>query len=95
MEDSTKCFSGNKHPRTIIGLDGVETQVDVYCVLTAFKVTDPGLQHAVKKLLCCGLRGKGDAVQDRNEAIDAIIASRDYAVQMADAVACAQFVREP
>ena len=39
-------------------------QVDVYAVLEAFKVTCPAVAHAVKKLLACGQRGKGSAVED-------------------------------
>ena len=42
--------------------------VDVYAVLDAFQVTCPARQHAIKKLLCAGLRGKGDALQDLREA---------------------------
>ncbi len=30
------------------------------------------MQHAIKKLLCSGIRGKGSAVQDLTESIDAI-----------------------
>ena len=46
--------------------------VDVYAVLRAFNVTEPGLQHAIKKLLCAGIRGKGGLLQDLQEAIDAV-----------------------
>ena len=49
-----------------------EVQVDVYCVLEAFEVTCPARQHAIKKLLCAGLRGKGDAVQDLQETAVAV-----------------------
>lgn len=38
--------------------------VDVYDVLYAFKVTDPCLQHAVKKALAAGQRGHKDLRQD-------------------------------
>jgi hypothetical protein len=31
--------------------------VDVYRVLSLFEVSDPCIQHAVKKLLCGGIRG--------------------------------------
>jgi hypothetical protein len=41
-------------------------------VLVAFNVTNPGIQHAVKNLLCGGLWGKNDTLQDYKEAIDAI-----------------------
>jgi len=47
--------------------------IDVYRVLLLFGVTDPCLQHAVKKLLCAGRRGggKGEA-QDVAEAQEAL-----------------------
>lgn len=43
--------------------------VDVYRVLVLFGVTDPCLQHAVKKLLVAGGRGSKDAPKDVDEAI--------------------------
>lgn len=65
--------SGNKYHRTIKDLEAKQAiTVDVYCVLQAFNVVNPGLQHAIKKLLCAGIRGKGDVQQDLDEAIDAI-----------------------
>ena len=38
--------------------------VDVYDVLAAYSVTDPALQHLIKKALCAGLRGHKDIRQD-------------------------------
>lgn len=46
--------------------------IDVYRVLQLFEVTDPCLQHAVKKLLCSGNRGHKDAAKDVQEAIDSL-----------------------
>jgi hypothetical protein len=46
------------HPGKIIA------QVDVYSVIEAFGVTCPGRQQAIKKLLCCGNRGKGSQLDD-------------------------------
>jgi hypothetical protein len=47
---------------------GTDT-VDVYRVLKMFEVTDPCLQHAIKKLLVAGGRGAGkDISQDIYEA---------------------------
>lgn len=43
--------------------------VDVYDVLHAFRVTNPGDQHALKKILMPGKRGVKSANQDRREAI--------------------------
>ena len=70
----------NKYLRTIRGW-GISPeregkrdllQVDVYDVLRAFNVTDPALQHAIKKLLMPGERGAKDRATDLREAIDAI-----------------------
>jgi hypothetical protein len=47
--------------------------VDAYRVLERFGVTDPAIQHAVKKLLVAGGRGAGkDQFQDVQEAIDSL-----------------------
>jgi hypothetical protein len=43
--------------------------VDVYRVLELFEVTDPAIQHAVKKLLVAGNRGHKDIDKDVREAI--------------------------
>lgn len=56
----------------------VDGKADVYTVLDAFEVICPARQHAIKKLLCAGLRGKGSEMQDLSEARDAI----DRAIQM-------------
>lgn len=48
--------------------------VDVYRVLSLFSVTDPCLQHAVKKLLVAGGRGAGkDIHRDVCEAMDTLV----------------------
>lgn len=46
--------------------------IDVYRVLDLFNVTDPCLQHAVKKILCAGGRGEKSLEQDIHEAIDSL-----------------------
>lgn len=47
--------------------------VDVYRVLQLFAVSDPCIQHAVKKLLVAGGRGAGkDISRDVQEAIDSL-----------------------
>jgi hypothetical protein len=47
--------------------------IDVYRVLKLFNVTDPCLQHAIKKLLVAGGRGAGKgAEQDIREAVDSL-----------------------
>lgn len=47
--------------------------IDVYRVLKLFNVTDPCVQHAVKKLLVAGGRGAGKGIErDLREAVDSI-----------------------
>lgn len=70
MSVTKESHSGNKYLRKIgKNTDGLS---DVYDVLEAFNVTCPARQHAIKKLLCSGLRGKGDSIQDLKESADAI-----------------------
>ncbi len=57
----------NKYIRSLKGID-----VDVYDVLKAFDVRCPAMQHAIKKMLCSGLRGYKDKEQDKREAIASI-----------------------
>jgi hypothetical protein len=64
---------GSKYHRTITqtlagDTHGCSVTIDVYDVLKAFGVTCPALQHAIKKLLCAGLRGGKSAEQDISEA---------------------------
>lgn len=48
-------------------------EIDVYRVLDLFEVTDPCIQHAVKKLLVAGGRGAGKGFdKDIQEAIDSL-----------------------
>jgi len=47
--------------------------IDVYRVLLLFGVTDPCLQHAIKKLLCAGNRGVKDELKDVQEAIASLL----------------------
>lgn len=74
----------SKYDRTIIGVgaDGkpMAVTVDVYRVIDAFQVTDPALQHLVKKALCAGLRGHKDRAQDLND----ILQSAQKAVHLND-----------
>lgn len=61
---------GSKYLRTIHSVEEMNgtAVVDVYSVLEAFAVACPARQHAIKKLLCAGIRGKGDSIQDLAEA---------------------------
>lgn len=61
-----------KHSHYYKDVTHLET-IDVYRVLKLFNVTDPCLQHAVKKLLVAGGRGAGkDINRDIQEAIDTL-----------------------
>lgn len=51
---------------------GEPIKVDVYCVIDAFGITCPALQHALKKLLCTGNRGKGSKADDIKGVMDAM-----------------------
>lgn len=52
--------------------------VDVYDILNAFKVTDPCLQHLLKKALAVGQRGHKDTAEDYKD----ILASAERAVEL-------------
>ena len=66
--------TGKKYDRTIEAKYKNENIVtDVYRVLDAFDVKSQPRGHAAKKVLCAGLRGKGDEFSDIVEAIDALL----------------------
>lgn len=61
-----------KHPHYYKDVSNLK-EVDVYRVLKLFNVTDPCIQHAIKKLLVAGGRGGGkDISKDIQEAIDTL-----------------------
>ena len=64
----------NKSIRCINAVDdfGRFTNIDVYSVLEAFAVKCPATQHAIKKLLCAGIRGQKTTAQDLEEARESI-----------------------
>lgn len=53
--------------------------VDVYDVLQAFNVTNPALQHLIKKALAVGQRGHKDAAEDYQDVIDSAKRAKDLA----------------
>ena len=67
----------SKYDRKIIGIDGTVTTVDVYRVLDAFGVSDPATQHAIKKMLCTGLRGHKDYLTDIDDSIESLQKAKD------------------
>ena len=46
--------------------------LDVYRVISIFGVSDPCIQHALKKLLCSGVRGHKDQSKDIQDVIDTL-----------------------
>ena len=58
-----------KHSHYFKDVSGVD-KIDVYAVLRLFEVTDPCLQHIVKKALCAGKRGAKDWAKDVQEIAD-------------------------
>lgn len=47
--------------------------IDIYRILDLYYVTDPCIQHAIKKLLVAGGRGAGKSIEkDIDEAIDSL-----------------------
>jgi hypothetical protein len=72
--------SGRKYFRPIKGSktnwscphDATVQEIDIYGVIETFGVTCPARQHALKKILLAGERGKNDTIADLEEARDAI-----------------------
>ena len=60
-----------KYPHYFKSVSHLET-VDVYRVLSLFQVTEPCIQHAIKKLLCAGDRGDKSMIKDITEARDSL-----------------------
>ena len=71
-EDWAEAPIGSKYNRLVIGIDGQKAIIDVYRVLDAFKTESAAIDHAVKKLLCAGIRHQKDRKQDLEEAIKSI-----------------------
>ncbi|MGL5565446.1 MAG: hypothetical protein ACRDC4_06900 [Plesiomonas sp.] len=62
----------SKYTKTIHGVS-----VDVYDVLQAWGVSNPALQHLIKKALQCGQRGHKDNEQDLQDIIDSAIRAKE------------------
>jgi hypothetical protein len=73
-EKNTSTKKHNHYFKDVTKLDFI----DVYRVLSLFNVTDPCIQHAIKKLLVAGGRGAGkDINKDIQESIDSLIRWQD------------------
>ena len=67
-----KRITTSKYTKTIHGVS-----VDVYDVLQAWGVSNPALQHLIKKALQCGRRGHKDNAQDLQDIIDSAIRAKE------------------
>lgn len=65
--------------------------VDVYRVLDIFNVTDPCIQHAIKKLLVAGGRGHKDIEKDVQEAIVSLERWKSMRVEETNALSVRSF----
>ena len=77
VEDAQKhkdnpSITPSKYTKQIHGVS-----VDVYDVLMAWGVTNPALQHLIKKALQCGKRGHKDNQQDLQDIIDSAIRAKE------------------
>ena len=69
----TVAVTENKHSHYFKDVSHLSS-IDVYRVLSLFSVSDPCIQHAVKKLLVAGGRGAGkDIDKDIKEAVDSLV----------------------
>lgn len=94
MRQSIYEHEGKKYIRTIhpvVKSEGVNPitihrpiPVDVYCVLNAFPTNCPATDHAIKKLLCAGERGKGNRLDDLNGAMSALNRAIDKEEELRD-----------
>ena len=79
--NSSEFKDGDKYIRTIYGLCGTPVKVDVYRVSDAFPTGSAPIDHAVKKMLCAGLRGHKDKLTDIDNAIESLQAARLLLIQ--------------
>lgn len=56
-------------------------KIDVYRVIDLWEITDPALQHALKKVLAAGKRGAKNQLQDVAEAVDSLVRFQDMQVE--------------
>ena len=67
-----KRITTSKYTKAIHGVS-----VDVYDVLQAWGVSNPALQHLIKKALQCGQRGHKDNAQDLQDIIESAIRAKE------------------
>ena len=72
-KDGTPIISEDeKHSHYFKDVSKLE-KIDVYTILSLYEVTDPCIQHAVKKLLCTGKRGHKDFLKDVQDSVDSLV----------------------
>ena len=67
----------NKYMREILP----DVWVDVYDVISAFEVTDGGMQHALKKILATGKRGHKTETEDRVDILESVRRSNEIHIR--------------
>ena len=72
ISDKRHRITPSKYTKKIHGVS-----VDVYDVLQAWGVSNPALQHLIKKALQCGHRGHKDNAQDLQDIIDSAIRAKE------------------
>ena len=72
ISDKRHRITPSKYTKAIRGVS-----VDVYDVLMAWGVSNPALQHLIKKALQCGHRGHKDNAQDLQDIIDSAIRAKE------------------
>lgn len=77
MQSSYPKGSNNKYKRYVRGVG-----IDVYDVLKAWEVTNPALQHLIKKALQAGKRGHKDLMTDLQDIIDSAIRAKQLEVSL-------------
>ena len=77
MLQETKAAKLNKYLREI----KPSVYVDVYDVLKAWGVSNPALQHLIKKALQAGNRGHKDLETDMQDIIDSAIRAKELEVK--------------
>ena len=72
-------MTANAHPKYKHYFKDVShlKKIDVYRVIDLWEITDPALQHALKKVLAAGKRGAKNQMQDVAEAIDSLVRFQD------------------
>lgn len=71
LTDNLSWFGSKKTPNKYLRDYPFDT-IDIYRILQVYEVTDPCIQHAVKKLLCAGQRGYKEVEKDVQEAIQSL-----------------------